>query len=34
VLRTLRLAGLVIMMALGTGIGIMLHRERRRRAGT
>jgi putative transposase len=34
VLRTLRLVGLVIMMALGTGIGIMRHRERRRRAGT
>jgi protein SCO1/2 len=34
ILRTLRLAGLATLMALGTGIGIMVYRERRRRAGT
>jgi protein SCO1/2 len=34
ILKTLRLAGMVTLMAVGTGIGIMIYRERRRRAGT
>jgi len=34
VLRALRLAGIVTIVALGTGVGIMVHRERRRRVST
>jgi protein SCO1/2 len=33
ILRTLRLAGIVTMVVLGTGVGVMVHRERRKRAG-
>jgi len=33
ILRALRLAGVATVVALGTGVGIMLHRERRKRAG-
>jgi protein SCO1/2 len=32
VLRALRVAGIATVLALGTGVGVMLHRERRKRA--
>jgi protein SCO1/2 len=32
ILRALRVAGVATVVALGTGVGVMLHRERRKRA--
>jgi protein SCO1/2 len=32
ILRALRMAGIATVVALGTGVGVMLHRERRKRA--